>query len=106
VHVEHCIARLIEQGTLHCDPAAEPVPVVQAEPSYPEAARAQRIRGWVELEARVSPAGAPESPRVAGAEPPGFFEEAALRAFRRWRYCPKAHRGKAIRALMRFSPTD
>lgn len=54
----------------------------------------------------VGPAGALESPRVTAAEPPGVFEAAALRAFSRWRYCAKAHRGKTVRTRMHFPPRD
>jgi TonB family protein len=44
--------------------------------------------GWIELEFDVTPAGAVENPVVLAACPPGYFEEAALKAVAGWEYPP------------------
>ena len=38
----------------------------------------------------------PTDPKVIGAQPRGVFEQAALRAIRRWRYNPKIVDGVAV----------
>ena len=72
------------------------VPLVRVEPQYPPKARQRRIQGWVELVFSISPAGTVENPKVLAAYPPSVFEQAALRAVRRWRYNPKVVDGAAV----------
>ena len=104
MHLEHCIARLSDREGGPCDPAAPPVAIVRAWPRYTGDAARAGTTGWVELEASVSSAGAPHNPRVVASEPPGVFDAEAIRAFRRWRYCPKAHHGKPLRVRLEFPP--
>lgn len=59
-----------------------------ARPSYPAAARADRIEGHVVLEYRVSETGRVEAPRVVESVPAGVFDGVALAAIRSWRYRP------------------
>lgn len=68
--------------------AAELQWVEGARPSYPSAARAEGVEGYVVLEYRVSEAGEVEAPRVVESSPPGVFDGAALAAIRSWRYRP------------------
>jgi protein TonB len=72
------------------------VPLVRVDPRYPSKAKQRKIEGWVEIEFTISPAGTVEKPKIIGADPPGVFEQAALRAVRRWRYSPKVEDGKAV----------
>ena len=72
------------------------VPLVRVDPTYPPKAKQRRIEGWVDIEFAISPAGTVEKPKVIGANPPTVFEQAALRAVRRWRYSPKVEDGKAV----------
>jgi protein TonB len=51
-------------------------------------ALAQRITGWVEIEASIRPDGEVLNPVVVASEPPGVFDREALRAYSQWRYCP------------------
>ena len=87
--------------------SSDVVPLVRVDPDYPPRARQRRIEGYVDLEFTIGPAGTVENPRVIGAHPPAVFEQAALRAVRRWRYNPKTVDGKpvarpGIRVRLRF----
>ena len=72
------------------------VPLVRVDPEYPPTARQRRIEGWVDVEFTIGPAGTVENPKVIGAQPPTVFEQAALRAVRRWRYNAKMEDGVAV----------
>ncbi len=61
------------------------VPLVRVDPQYPPRAKQRRIEGYVDIEFTIGPAGTVEQPKVIGASPPGIFNQAALRAVRRWR---------------------
>jgi protein TonB len=73
------------------------VPLVRVDPQYPPKAKQRRIEGWVDIEFTIGPAGTVEDPRVIHAQPPAVFDQAALRAVRRWRYSPKVVDGTAVR---------
>jgi protein TonB len=72
------------------------VPLVRVDPQYPPQAKQRRIEGWVDIEFTIGPAGTVEDPKVIGANPPTVFEQAALRAVRRWRYNAKMVDGAAV----------
>ncbi len=72
------------------------VPLVRVDPEYPPRARQRRIEGWVDVEFTIGPAGTVENPKVIGSHPPGIFEQATLRAVRRYRYSPKIVDGVAV----------
>jgi protein TonB len=72
------------------------VPLVRVDPQYPPQAKQRRIEGWVDIEFTIGPAGTVENPKVIGANPPTVFEQAALRAVRRWRYNAKMVDGVAV----------
>jgi TonB family protein len=61
-------------------------PLITGVPRYPDAARARALRGWVEVEFTVTPAGTVENARVIAAEPRNVFDAAALEAVGRRRY--------------------
>ena len=67
-------------------------PLIEVAPSYPPAAQARGLQGFVELEFTVTPAGDVENPRVVTAQPANVFDQAALAAVRRWRYPADAER--------------
>jgi TonB family protein len=67
-------------------------PLIAGVPEYPEAARARGLRGAVEVEFTVTPAGMVENPRVVSAEPRNVFDAAALAAVARRRYAADAER--------------
>jgi protein TonB len=83
------------------------VPLVRVDPEYPPRARQRGIEGYVDLEFTIGSAGTVENPKVIGANPTAIFDDAALRAVRRWRYNPKLVDGVAvartgIRVRLRF----
>jgi protein TonB len=72
------------------------VPLVRVDPQYPPRAKQRRIEGWVDVEFTIGPAGTVQNPKVIGANPAGIFEEATLRAVRRYRYNSKIVDGVAV----------
>jgi len=72
------------------------VPLVRVDPDYPPTALQRRIEGYVDLEFTIGPAGSVEDARVIKARPPSVFDQAALRAVRRWRYNPRVEDGAAV----------
>lgn len=105
-HLEQCFDQLYARNESPCNPAEAPRPLAPVAVKFPQNARERGITGWVDLEARISPAGVPMNPLVVGAEPAGVFERAAISAFQKWRYCPKAHFGKLVRTRIVFPPED
>jgi TonB family protein len=67
-------------------------PLISGVPEYPAAAAARGVRGYVEVEFTVTPAGTVEAPRVVTAEPRGVFDSSALAAVARRRYAADAER--------------
>ena len=72
------------------------VPLVRIDPDYPPRAKQRGIEGWVVLEFTIGPAGNVQDPRVIDANPTAIFDQAALRAVRRWRYNPRLENGVAV----------
>jgi len=72
------------------------VPLVRVDPDYPPQAKQRGIEGYVDLEFTIGPAGNVQDVRVIGARPAQVFDQAALRAVRRWRYNPKVEGGTAV----------
>ena len=72
------------------------VPLVRVDPEYPPQAKQRRIEGWVDVEFSIGPAGTVQNVKVIGANPRGVFEQATLRAVRRYRYNPKIVDGVAV----------
>ena len=72
------------------------VPLVRVDPEYPRAARQERIEGFVRVRFDISPTGRVLNPEVLESQPKGVFEQAALRAFNRWKYRPQVVAGKAV----------
>jgi TonB family protein len=80
-------------------------PLIAGVPEYPAAAQARGVRGNVEVEFTVNPAGSVESPRVISAEPNGVFNAAALAAVARRRYLEDLTRAPlVIKERVNFQP--
>jgi protein TonB len=79
-----------------------------ARPRYPDAAARENLAGVVTLLLMVDENGFVHAADVAQADPPGYFEEEALAAFREARFTPAARDGRPVRSriLVRvtFSP--
>jgi len=63
-------------------------PIVQPLPAYPHIAQMRDIEGRVVLSITIMPDGTVRDVQVVSAQPRGYFEDAALRAVRTWRYRP------------------
>ena len=70
-------------------------------PEYPNAAREQGTAGWVDLIFTVRTDGSVGDVTVAGADPAGIFESAAMVAVRKWRYEPMQREGRAVEQRVR-----
>lgn len=62
------------------------LPMVRSEPEYPEIARRRGIEGSVLVQVAIDRAGTVSHAEVLQADPAGVFDDAVLRAVRRWRY--------------------
>jgi TonB family protein len=80
-------------------------PLIASVPDYPETARARGLRGFVEVEFTVTPAGTVENARVVTAEPRNVFDAAALTAVARRRYPADAEREpQTLTERLEFAP--
>lgn len=73
------------------------LPIVKVQPIYPRRAQERGIGGYVMLEFTVTELGTVEDIVVIEADPKGYFERAAMRAARKFKYKPKVIDGEAIR---------
>ncbi len=80
-------------------------PLIAGVPEYPAAAQARGLRGYVDVEFTVTPAGAVEGARVVAAEPRNVFDAAALASVGRWRYAQDAERApQVVKERIAFAP--
>ena len=63
-------------------------PIAQPLPIYPRIAQQKDVEGRVVLSITIMSDGTVRDVKVVSAQPRGYFEEAALRAVRTWRYRP------------------
>ena len=95
-----------------CDQAglSPPVALAREAPAYPAAVRAIGIEGTVEVALTILRDGRVGWVSVLRADPPGYFEQAALAGVRRWRFEPARQKGTAIECRMltrvRFALVD
>ena len=69
------------------------IPVETVPPRYPSKAYKRGIEGWVVLSFDVDVEGRPQNLVVADSNPPGYFEEEALKAVEKWRFETKTVNG-------------
>ncbi len=75
----------------------EYLPIVKVQPIYPRRAQERGIAGYVLMEFTVTETGAVADPVVIEADPPGYFERAAMRAVLKFKYKPKIVNGEPVR---------
>lgn len=73
-----------------------PMPLSQMKPMYPLRARNADIEGYVVLEMIVDAQGLISQVDIAEAEPPGYFEKAALRSAAAWRFSAAKKDGSPV----------
>jgi periplasmic protein TonB len=61
-------------------------PVSKPPPRYPQRALEADKEGVVRIQIKILPDGSVGDATVISAKPPGYFEQAALAAVKRWRY--------------------
>jgi protein TonB len=75
---------------------SQATPLVRVSPTYPRRALMRRIEGSVKVAFTINPDGTVSDPEVVNADPPGYFEQAALRAIRHWKFQPELEGGVAV----------
>jgi len=68
--------------------SGEARPVAAMPPPYPREAALEGIEGWVRIAVEIDEHGRVRDVEVLAAEPRGYFEQAAIRAVRRWSWEP------------------
>lgn len=77
------------------------MPLDWIEPVMPEGLPAEIQRGQVELEIRIDEFGVVDSVTVISADPPGWFDQAAISGFERARWQPAVRQGRFVKSLKR-----
>jgi protein TonB len=90
--VGHSLSRL----TVAAGSDRDVLPLVRVAPDYPPRALARGVEGWVQVRFTISEIGTVKNAKVVAADPPGLFEDAALKSIARWRYSPKIEGGEAV----------
>jgi protein TonB len=78
-------------GNMH-----EAVPLVRIAPMYPPGALSKKQEGMVRIEFTVAEDGTVVEPAVLVSKPKGVFDQAALRAIRRWKFEKKLVDGQPV----------
>ena len=79
-----------------------PSAVRKIDPLYPFAAKRNRIQGAVILQLIVTDAGRVLAPIALRGEPPGVFDNSALKAIARWRFKPAVKDGRTVDVITRL----
>lgn len=74
--------------------------MTRTEPEYPEAAARRFLSGRVVVRLYIGEDGGVEKVDVVSAEPPGYFEDATVRAFLASRFSPGMKHGRPVRVQM------
>lgn len=72
------------------------LPIVKVAPVYPRRALSRGVEGYVIVEFMVTKLGTVENVVVVEANPPGYFERAAVKAASRFKYKPKVINGEPV----------
>lgn len=89
-------AGALQRMNLSAGSDTDVIPLVRIAPEYPPRALRRGVEGWVQVQFTITATGAVKDAKVIAAEPPGLFDEAALRSIARWRYNPKIEGGVAV----------
>lgn len=72
------------------------LPIVKVQPAYPRRALERGIEGYTVVEFDVAPDGSVRRPRIIVSEPARVFDQASLKAVKRFRYKPMVENGVAV----------
>jgi protein TonB len=79
--------------------------MTRTEPEYPEAAARRFLSGRVVVRLYIGEDGGVEKVDVVAAEPPGYFEDAAVRAFLASKFSPGMKNGRPVKVKMTLEVT-
>lgn len=68
----------------------------RAKPSYPREAKNAQVEGTVYLQFDINKRGIPTNITVLESKPQGVFDQAAIKAVKKWRYAKKYSHGKLV----------
>lgn len=71
-------------------------PIFRVEPKYPVKAATEGIEGWVSLSFSIDELGRVIDIQVMDSNPKRYFERAARKALKKWKYQPKLVAGKPV----------
>lgn len=71
-------------------------PLVRVEPKYPARAANRHIEGWVKIEFTITADGTVADAVIVEAEPADVFDDAALKAIKKWEFQAKLVNGVAV----------
>lgn len=72
-------------------------PLVRVQPAVPRKAQLEGVSGRVMVRFDIGPTGKVQNVQIIEAEPTGYgFENAVMRAVKRWKYRPKVVNGQAV----------
>ncbi|MGQ0512373.1 MAG: energy transducer TonB [Betaproteobacteria bacterium] len=74
--------------------------MTRTEPGYPEAAARRFLSGRVVVRLYIAESGTVDRVEILNAEPPGYFEDSAERAFLAARFSPGMKNGRPVKAQM------
>lgn len=83
-------------GNLMAAGEGDYLPIVKVLPEYPARAASRGVEGYVIVEFMVTKLGTVQNAVVVKAEPPGYFERAALKAASKFKYKPKVINGEPV----------
>ena len=102
-HGEEAMDRLMAHCAALPPSESDVVPAFRASPLYPMAARMAGIEGHVVVSFDIVENGSVRGLEIEVSEPPGVFDEAAILAIQRWRYCPGSeYDGAQVRLSFEF----
>ena len=74
--------------------SSDAVPTLRVPPNYPQKAKRAGLEGYVTMAVDIRADGTVASVEVLESEPPRMFDDAAVRAMKRWRFRPKTENGE------------
>ncbi len=72
------------------------IPLVRIAPIYPQKALRMRKEGYVKMRFTIDPDGRVHNVEVIESKPGRFFDDAAKKAIKKWKFKPKVVNGKAV----------
>jgi protein TonB len=76
---------------------SDALPEFRAQPTFPDRAYRAKIEGWVDIQFDVEASGAVTNVVAIRAQPEGYFEKAAIKSVKRWKYAPAKSNNQKIR---------